>query len=349
MLFRSSIGSLYWDGSIDEVRIYNRALSVQEISDIYNAANGAPPPLGIVTNPLSNGTVNVLYNQSITASGGTSPYNWSIASGSLPSGLSLSQGGSISGTPTTAGTSTFSLQVQDNAARTATQSFNVTINPPSPPLTAGLMGYWSFDDGTGADNSGSGNPGTLINNPGSVSGKIGQALSFNGSQYVNVGNVLNPGSGDLSVFAWVKTTQAGGFNMIVSKRDSSGGSNSGYQLFQNSSGAPSFTFGNGNSNRVRVDSSGPRINDGNWHLVGVVYTRSGNGVLYVDGVAASNGSGSIISQSGMVSNSVPLRFGTENQSSNSIFAWSGVIDEVRIYNRALSAQEILDIYNAANT
>jgi hypothetical protein len=98
-----------------------------------------------------------------------------------------------------------------------------------------------------------------------------------------------------------------------------------------------------------VDSTRPRINDGNWHLVGVVYTRSANGVLYVDGLPASNGSGSITSQSGSVANSLPLRFGTEQQSSNSIFAWGGAIDEVRIYNRALSAQEISDIYNAPNT
>ena len=41
--------------------------------------------------------------------------------------------------------------------------------------------------------------------------------------------------------------------------------------------------------RVRVDSSGPRINDGLWHFVGVVYTRSGNGVIYVDGTPATGG------------------------------------------------------------
>src|SRR5437870_2738532 len=67
------------------------------------------------------------------ASGGTSPYKWSIISEFLPPGLSLSQSGTISGTPTTVTTSTFSVQVQDSAARTATQSFSLTINPQ--PLT----------------------------------------------------------------------------------------------------------------------------------------------------------------------------------------------------------------------
>jgi hypothetical protein len=127
-------------------------------------------------------------------------------------------------------------------------SLVINAKPAAPSIpTAGLVGYWSFDDGTASDNSGNGNSGTLVNGPAVVAGKSGQALNFNGNQYVNVGNVLNPGTSDLSVFAWVKTTQGGGFNMIVSKRDSSGSNNSGYQLFQNSSGGPSFTFGDGNS------------------------------------------------------------------------------------------------------
>jgi large repetitive protein len=310
-----------------------------------------PAPLTIVTNSLASGTVNVAYNQSLTASGGTPPYSWSVTSGSLPQGLSLSQSGTISGTPTGTGASTFTVQVQDNAVQIATQSFNLTINLAPPPISiTGLVGYWSFDNGTANDNSGNGNNGTLINNPSVVAGKSGQALSFNGStQYVNVGSVLNPGSGNLSVFAWVKTTQAGGLNMIVSKRNSSVATNGGYQLFQNGSGALSFTFGDGNSSRVRIDSSGPRINDGNWHSVGVVFTRTGNGVIYVDGAPAAGGSGSITSQSGFVNNSLPLRFGVEDQTGQGFLYWNGAIDEVRIYNRALSAQEISDLYNNAPT
>src|ERR1043166_7218483 len=183
--------------------------------------------------------------------------------------------------------------------------FCITLSLPTSVKAAaptGAAGYWSFDDGTATDNSGSGFNGTLVGGPTVVAGKSGQALNFNGSQYVNIGNVLNPGTSDFSVFAWVKTTQGGGFNMIVSKRDSIN-SNSGYQLFQNSSGGPSFAFGDGNSSRVRIDSTGPRINDGAWHLVGVVFTRSSNGVLYVDNAQAANGVGLITSQSARGSSS----------------------------------------------
>ena len=197
-----------------------------------------------------------------------------------------------------------------------------------------MAGYWSFDDGTATDNSGNGNNGSLINAPAVVAGKNGQALNFNGSnQYVSLGNVLNPGTGDLSIFAWVRTTQSGNFNMILSKRDASLVTNGGYQLFQNGNNAVSFAFGDGNSSRVKIDSTGPRINDGVWHLVGAVFTRSGNGVLYVDGAPAAAGTGSIANQSGAVSNALALRIGAEQQG----FNWAGAIDEVRIYNRALTA------------
>src|SRR2546425_13179771 len=80
---------------------------------------------------LPSGTVNVAYNQTLTALGGTPPYTWSVVSGSLPPGLSLSTGGTLLGTPTAAGTSSFTVQVKDSTLATATQLFNLTINPAS--------------------------------------------------------------------------------------------------------------------------------------------------------------------------------------------------------------------------
>jgi hypothetical protein len=301
----------------------------------------------IVTDSLPDQTVNVPYNQTITAAGGTAPYSWSIVAGSLPPGLSLSSAGTITGIPIALGTSTFSVQVHDSGPLTATQAYMVTIM--ITPNVKTNVGYWSFDDGTAIDQSGMRNDGALVNNPAVVPGKIGQALNLDASagQHVDLGNNLDPGSGDLSVFAWVKTTQNNPSNlpMIVSKRNSSVSTNPGYQLFQNGGGNLSFTFSNGQSSRVRVDSAGPHINDGNWHLVGVVFTRVSNGVLYVDGAPAIAGSGDITTQGGNAANTLSLRFGVEDQI-NPIFYWNGTIDEVRIFTRrALTPQEIADMYH----
>src|SRR5207244_644362 len=56
----------------------------------------APPPLSITTSTLPPGTVGAGYNTSLAATGGTTPYSWSITSGSLPLGLTLSSAGIIS-------------------------------------------------------------------------------------------------------------------------------------------------------------------------------------------------------------------------------------------------------------
>jgi hypothetical protein len=85
-------------------------------------------PLQVTTTSLSNGTTNVPYNsQQLTASGGQPPYNWSLASGLLPPGLSLSTNGVISGTPTAAGTSNFVVRVKDSLSETATQTLSIVV------------------------------------------------------------------------------------------------------------------------------------------------------------------------------------------------------------------------------
>ncbi|HEY6231053.1 MAG TPA: putative Ig domain-containing protein, partial [Pyrinomonadaceae bacterium] len=77
----------------------------------------APPALPAVTpSVLPEGKVGQAYSQPVTASGGTPPYQWSVASGQLPSGLTLDPTGQISGTPATPESAKFSLQVTDVAA-----------------------------------------------------------------------------------------------------------------------------------------------------------------------------------------------------------------------------------------
>jgi VCBS repeat-containing protein len=94
--------------------------------------------LTITTASLAAGDVNVAYSRTLAASSGVTPYTWSIASGSLPAGLSLASSGVISGTPTTAVTSTVTYRVIDNASATATKSLSITINAAVSVATASL-------------------------------------------------------------------------------------------------------------------------------------------------------------------------------------------------------------------
>jgi hypothetical protein len=76
-----------------------------------------PPanPLSITTTSLQQGQTAKAYNATLSATGGTAPYTWTLKSGTLPAGLALSSGGTISGTPTTAAASTITVQVADSS------------------------------------------------------------------------------------------------------------------------------------------------------------------------------------------------------------------------------------------
>ncbi len=153
------------------------ALGLALILCVFLAACGggskpAPPsPPVIFESSLPNGAVNVPYSATVhvTRGTGTSPFTWSITSGSLPAGLSLNSGtGTISGTPTTIVNATFTLQVTDAKSLTGTRSLSinirgaVSITPPSLPggqvtipysanlsATGGVLPYtWSVSSGT---------------------------------------------------------------------------------------------------------------------------------------------------------------------------------------------------------
>lgn len=83
-------------------------------------------PVSVSTTSLPNGFVGLSYSQTLAASGGIAPCTWSVVSGSLPSGLSLS-GAVIGGTPASTGSSTFTVQVTDSIGQTATKSLSITI------------------------------------------------------------------------------------------------------------------------------------------------------------------------------------------------------------------------------
>jgi len=88
-----------------------------------------PAPLTISTTSLPDAQRNAAYSAMVTASGGSTPYTWSIISGALPAGLSLnSNSGAISGRPTATGSSSFTIKVTDSASRTATANLSINVS-----------------------------------------------------------------------------------------------------------------------------------------------------------------------------------------------------------------------------
>jgi large repetitive protein len=86
--------------------------------------------LSITTSsPLPNASIGHSYSTTLAATGGTAPYTWSRSAGGLPRGLSLSSGGTISGTVNAYGSYSYTARVTDSAGNTATKKFQLTVMP----------------------------------------------------------------------------------------------------------------------------------------------------------------------------------------------------------------------------
>jgi hypothetical protein len=88
-------------------------------------------PVTITTTSLPDGTIGTAYSQTLAATGGTTPYSWAVTTGTLPAGLTLNATtGVISGTPTAAATSSFTVTVTDGGRNTAHQALSITTATP---------------------------------------------------------------------------------------------------------------------------------------------------------------------------------------------------------------------------
>lgn len=207
----------------------------------------------------------------------------------------------------------------------------------------GLVGYWHLDENTSStayDASGNSKNGILTNSPTWQTGsscKAGGCLSLGGvNSYVVASSIPNL-TGAFTVEAWATTpvVQDSTYDAIVSKFSS--GPYNGWFIRRNSnSSVVNITIYNNGSSTAYI--AGPTIIANAWTYYAVTF--DGTSVkFYVNGVLIGS-AGSVIVGSATTNFAIGGNYGgsTEN--------WNGYIDEVRIYNRALTATEIQDQYNA---
>jgi hypothetical protein len=162
-------------------------------------------------------------------------------------------------------------------------------------------------------------------------------LFFDGiDSYVDFGNKYNMGSGDLSVEVWFKTSVSGQFMSLVNKRRT-GAQEVGYRIVVTDGNKINAELNDGNGT---VAASGQLPNDGNWHQVVAVYDRDNWLCFYVDGLLA--GTVNISAKTGNIVTDCNLTLGS--QEGEGMF-FNGSLSEVRIYDRALSKEEITSNYD----
>lgn len=201
-------------------------------------------------------------------------------------------------------------------------------------ITSDLVAYFTFDN-TANDTTGNNN-GTLVNSPGYVTGHIGEAISLNGtSQYVTCGSHSSTQLGlSHTISAWIYMTGSGSYPGIVTRTTVWNVGQSKYCLFT-FAGNRTLSYGRqGAAERV----SGHVIPLNTWTFVAVIASAS-------DTIFYMNTSTETLGTVGTPTYSTePLKIGgwstTANQGN-----FPGMIDEVRLYNRALVSGDITDLYN----
>jgi len=209
------------------------------------------------------------------------------------------------------------------------------------PTIGGLVGWWTMNEGTGtvttADLSGNGNTGYLTNSPAWTNGVVGGALKFNGSSTsiqtsLNTSNYLQ-----ITYCAWVKYVSSANIaSGFIATSDGASG-NGGFGLATDGSGKFYAACNNG------YQGTTTSIVTNTWYFVcgSATNTKAGNVFLYINGVIRTDPVTNLITS---VGNYTPLSIGMRSVGVNPNYT-SAIIDDVRIYNRALSSDEILKLYN----
>lgn len=205
-------------------------------------------------------------------------------------------------------------------------------------LKDGLVAHWSFDDCRATDNSGNGHDGTLNGNPQCVDGVKGKAFSFDGSKdYVDLTGkpIAQQGNNPRSIFVWCKTTDQKDYQRVVVTGTT--GFNQAFNILLWGNGQPGI-MGYAPVNDFYINTG--TVADGKWHFIGATY--DGNiSSIWIDGVL--KGSKQITYNT--TGNDNFIGRSNDDQTTIETTYFNGNIDDPRIYNRALTEAEVLELYN----
>lgn len=205
-----------------------------------------------------------------------------------------------------------------------------------------LVGHWKLD-GDATDSSYQGNDGTVTGATSNSNGRINGAYDFDGSgDNINMGDVLDLDTNNISISAWVKTNTTNKYMAVVSKKNS-GGISSGYHFFLDTAEVLRFQIGNGTNSTVIYTNDTDLIQDGEWHHIVTVVDRgdASNWEIYVDGSIVDTTKPTLLFAES-IGNPRDFIIGDADAGS---YDWNGEIDDVRVYNKVLTSDEISDLYS----
>jgi hypothetical protein len=339
----------FYDGRLDEVAVYDRALSDAEVlahysngllAEGYCSADSSAPT--IVSTPVTDARVGELYTYDVNASGIPAPtYSLTLS----PAGMSIdSLSGVIDWTPAVAGSAQVTVEA-NNSEGTDTQSFTIfVVEPPACPPE--LTHYWGLDEPAGPtyEDLIAGDDATCASCPVAATGIVGGAQQFDG-----ISNEVNAPDDDsldwgmdasFSIAYWVKTSASTAGNRVIAARDDAG-TNLHWWVGFDDSGTERFQLRDVNGNGAYIGNKGAILNDGFWHFMVAVRDNDADmNRIYVDGVKTDS---AFFDYTAGFGSDVPLNIGFINLGGR--YRFNGVIDELATFDKALTDAEILDHYN----
>ena len=344
----------FFDGAIDDVRVYNRALSDTEIAALAAAAPVNHVPVagddGYTTAQDTAKTVaapGVLGNDT-DADGDT--LTAAKVAGPSHGTATLSATGGFTYTPAAGytGDDSFTYKASDGQADSNTATVSITVTPAGGDPS--LVGHWTMDEtsGTTAHDTGAApaNDATTVAGPTFGAGKIGNALTLNGStQYATAPDEASLDiTGAITMAAWIKPGVVNTQDLIA--KDINGSVN-GYQLSlsttkTDASSRKVFVRFNqaASGDAYRINSTTEYPIDGTW--IHVAATWDGTTIrLYYNGVEEA----SLPFTGPIAANNTALGIGAQPDGARALF--TGAMDDVRVYSRALSAAEIAGLADAS--
>ena len=188
---------------------------------------------------------------------------------------------------------------------------------------SGLVAWWRLDDLSGTDSSGNGHTGTMVGTPTVVAGIEGNALLFGSGKGMTFSTISTTGT-NYSISGWVRMTNvnAQSYQVIINDNPAHDG------LWAAAGSGPNYSINMSGSGSGSLNSG--TLTQNVWYFL-VVSVSSGNGTFYVNN--------SVISTSASMGNYNLVQVG---QGSGDNFF--GDIDDLRVYNRALSASDVSQLY-----
>ncbi|OHB74546.1 MAG: hypothetical protein A2Z25_02600 [Planctomycetes bacterium RBG_16_55_9] len=220
----------------------------------------------------------------------------------------------------------------DGVAMHTGDVWSFTTLPDIPISDPSLVGWWKFDEGMGnvaLDWSGHGNHGALRGDPQWAPGQVGGALAFDGAgDFVDCGNGPDLTlTGDITFMCWIKIAAfSRSWETILAKGDDS------YRMSRGDEFGDSIHFGcngpsGGNLNATAI------VTTNSWRHVALMYDGS-NKIIYIDGVEDAR-----VASTGTINTSTYNFFIGENSQQRNRYL-TGLVDDVRIYNKALTVDQI---------